>query len=39
MIETATDTRTRDAIRTAHAERGQALHDVLNWIFHRKPRS
>ncbi|EET49446.1 hypothetical protein TR2A62_2177 [Thalassobium sp. R2A62] len=36
MIETTPNARTRDAIRTAHAERGQALNDVIAWIFRRK---
>ena len=34
MIETTPDTRTRDAYRRAHAERGAALTAMWKRIFH-----
>ena len=33
MIETQTSTRTRDAYRAAHAERGAALRNILARVF------
>jgi len=35
MFDTTTDARKRDAIRTAHEARGQALLDTLRLIFGR----
>lgn len=35
MFESTTQNRTRLAYQTAHAARGQALHDILNWMFGR----
>jgi len=35
MFETATDTRTRDAYRQAHAARGTAMRDLWRWMTRR----
>ena len=36
MFETTPNTRTRDAIRKAHAERGEALTATIAWLFGRR---
>lgn len=33
MLENATTQTTRNALRAAHAARGDALNDLLNWIL------
>ncbi len=38
MIETAPDTRTRDALRRAHAARGAMFGALLARVFGRRPR-
>ncbi len=38
MFETTTDPRTRDAFRTAHEARGQALADAIHWLFRKSSR-
>lgn len=33
MIEATTNTRARDAIRTAHDARGQMMREAWSWLF------